>query len=77
MSGPFKMKGFSGFGNSPTKQGVSLNPAMNMPYEKKGQSRKIGPAEKPSDVTPFYPKGNVKKYREQKEYVREGDESYD
>ena len=31
MSGPFKMKGFSGFGNSPLKQSIPVNPKESYP----------------------------------------------
>jgi hypothetical protein len=42
MSGPFKMKGFSGFGNSPMKQKVETPMAPKTTEKKK--SKKIGPA---------------------------------
>ena len=56
MSGPFKMKGFSGFGNSPAKQ-------------HKKYSQRIGPAQDPKKIREAlytdYPK-----HQKMKEYTK-------
>ena len=41
MSTPFKMKGFSGFGNSPIKQDVDLTRKKTMPMEGYKEEKKV------------------------------------